>query len=355
MIRFPLALAVLLTALSPSVAEVALSPLGPDYEVSKDIKGPALDISGIACMPAGAGPRQCLLVNDENADAQFVGISGTTIVAGPVIDLIGTAPSSATLGAAPSTFECSDGKGKFGELDGEGVAYAAPYFYVVGSHGCSRSKNKFKLSSFILARIKVEGSGPPTGREPVETTYRLSDALKGAPKIGRYFAVDLQSRRDSDSTKGLNVEGVAVIDGLLYAGLRAPTDDGKAFIVEIAVDKLFAPGHEPLRSAARIIEIDTAKRTGIRDLAVMPDGKTLLVLTGPAWDKPDRDEEEDIPYRLLVVDPRTDKQDVLGTLDALAKKDRKGKAEAIVVLEPGLALVLFDSLENGGPRAYRLP
>ncbi len=40
---------------------------------------------------------------------------------------------------------------------------------------------------------------------------------------------------------GLNIEGLVVSGGKLFAGLRAPTLDGKAFIVAIDADKLFDP------------------------------------------------------------------------------------------------------------------
>jgi hypothetical protein len=41
------------------------------------------------------------------------------------------------------------------------------------------------------------------------------------------------------SDNGINVEGLAVAGGKLFAGLRAPTLDGKAFIVTIDADQLF--------------------------------------------------------------------------------------------------------------------
>ncbi|HEX8417507.1 MAG TPA: DUF3616 domain-containing protein [Methylobacterium sp.] len=354
MVRHRLAVAVLvvllpLGTLAARQDGTVLSPVAPAYAVPTDLRDAANDISGIACMPVGSGPRRCLVVNDENAHAQFVEVAGTTMIAGPIVDLIGTAPSAATLGRASSEHDCSGGEGRFGELDGEGVAYAAPYFYVVGSHGCSRSKGTFKLSAFILARIRMDGPAAPTGGERVETTYRLSDALKAAPEIAGSFAVDLQSEEDGKRSKGLNVEGVAVIGGRLFVGLRAPTDDGKAFLVAVDVDALFAPGQAPLAGGPTVLAIETGKRTGIRDLAPMPDGKRLLVLTGPAQ------EQKRVPYGLLVFDPETGRQTALGTLAELPKADRKGKAEAVVVLEPGRALVLFDSLANGGPREYRLP
>jgi hypothetical protein len=110
------------------------------------------------------------------------------------------------------------------------VAYAAPFFYIVGSHGCSRHSNKFRSSSFILARIperQVASSAGTFNPSSVETSYRLSEVLAAAPQIRPYFTRDLMS------ANGLNVEGLAVAGGKLFAGLRAPTLDGRAFIVTV--------------------------------------------------------------------------------------------------------------------------
>jgi len=55
-------------------------------------------------------------------------------------EVIGDAPDPKTSGTPPkTTCEKADG---FDNLDGEGVAYSEPHFYVVGSHGCSRKKGR---------------------------------------------------------------------------------------------------------------------------------------------------------------------------------------------------------------------
>ena len=88
---------------------------------------------------------------------------------------------------------------EFGELDGEAVAFAAPYYYVVGSHGCSRKKGEFRASSFILARLSDDQQGG------VETTFRLTDVLRHASTVSAYFGKDL------NGDNGLNIEGLAVV------------------------------------------------------------------------------------------------------------------------------------------------
>jgi hypothetical protein len=67
--------------------------------------------------------------------------------------------------------DCSAGNGKFKDLDGEAVAYANSYFYVAGSHGCSRNSFKFHPSAFLLVRLPVDETGHKAG-EP-QATYRI--------------------------------------------------------------------------------------------------------------------------------------------------------------------------------------
>ena len=154
---------------------------------------------------------RCLAVNDETQTAQFATVEDGKIAAGEDVRLIGESPDPETVGTRPRSVPCPRITEDFEELDGEGVAYAAPYFYVVGSHGCSRKKGKFRLSTFILARIRVDPNGRPvdeagnvlTGSEvhqAVETTYRLSDLLPRAEAAGAFFGKGLDAdARDSRS------------------------------------------------------------------------------------------------------------------------------------------------------------
>ncbi len=224
--------AMTLGSMSPSWAQ---NPPAPDLRpvATLDVQGkltdddgaPAHDISGIDCLPPSASARQCLVINDEDRSAQFVSIEKHRLIPGSRVRLIDKKPSKATLGNPPQDTACSAGEAKFKDLDGEAVAFAAPYFYVAGSHGCSRHGNKFRLSSFILARIRVDGTGRPIDREgktvddtetdvsdAVETTYRLAEVLRSAESVGPFFGHDLEAA-GTGSHNGLNLEGVAVTDG----------------------------------------------------------------------------------------------------------------------------------------------
>jgi hypothetical protein len=320
-----------------------------DFAVSEGAA--ATDISGMACLPEGT-PRKCLLVNDENKNAQFATIQDDRMVVGDPVPLIGSAPDSRTLGRPPDeTCEKAD---DFRDLDGEGVAYAARYFYVAGSHGCGRSRGKFRLSSFILARVRVDRQGQPADRagrplarenfaQAVETTYRVSDLLKRAGKAAAFFGKDLES------ADGLNIEGVAVQGDTIWFGLRGPVRKNKtAYLVSGDIADLFKAGNKRSKAKPEVVPIDL-DGLGIRDLAPLPD-KRLLVVAGAAHGP-------EVPFKLFVVDPAKDRVTPIGPLAAVTGQVdgemKTGKAEGVTVLDmtgdKAQIVVLFDSLPNGAP------
>jgi len=311
----------------------------------------ATDISGMACLPEGT-PRKCLLVNDENKNAQFATIQDDRMVVGDPVPLIGNAPDSRTLGSPPDeTCEKAD---DFRDLDGEGVAYAAPYFYVVGSHGCGRSKGKFRLSSFILARVRVDRQGQPVDSagmplardnfaQAVETTYRVSDLLQRAGKAAAFFGKDLES------ANGLNIEGVAVQGDTIWFGLRGPVRKNKtAYLVSGDIDDLFKAGNKRSKAKPEVVPIEL-DGLGIRDLAPLPD-KRLLVVAGAAHGP-------EVPFKLFVVDPAKGKVTSIGPLTAVTgqvdRETKTGKAEGVTILDmtgdKAQIVILFDGLPNGAP------
>jgi hypothetical protein len=305
------------------------------------------DLSGIACMqPSKARGLVCMTVNDEIQSAQFVSVMEDTLVVGKELKLIGGDARSDAVGVAPQV-SCPGGRAEFAEFDGEGVAYAKPHFYVVGSHGCSRKSKQFRLSSFYLARVAVDDEGRPVGgKGRVERSYRLSDALRRAVGVSEFFGKDLMS------DNGLNIEGIAVHDGWIVVGLRAPVLKGKAFLVRVRVDDVFAPGNKALASEPQVMPLSLGPDRGIRDLAFFPDGR-LLVLAGPAQD-------QSTPYSFFVTGPRIETAQSLGELAPVLDSDGDpAKAEAVTLLgldgREAVVLVLFDGLKNGGPRKYRVP
>jgi hypothetical protein len=319
--------------------------------VGKKKNKTATDLSGISCMAPNGASRICLAVNDENKNAQFVTIEANQITVGQPVTLIGDARDDEhTLGSPPAKVGCSAGPGGFADFDGEGVAFSAPYFYVVGSHGCSRNANEFRLSSFILARIRVDDAGQPAAKDAVQNTYRVSDILKHPSKVSEFFGKDLKT------AAGLNIEGIAVDGDRIWFGLRAPLDkDSNAFLVEASVKDLFEAGHDPSK-ATPIAPIPIALgKLGIRDLAVLPD-KRLLILAGAT-------ERPELPFGIFIFNPADGSKDELGTLPAVTQvidnEQVSGKAEGITVLDMDAnnirAVVLFDGLPEGAAQMAVIP
>lgn len=306
---------------------------------------PAEDLSGITCDPPGTdGVRRCIVIDDQEAHAQIAFLSGGKLEPGPRLQL-DKRPRSETLGIARQ-LNCPGGLGKFGEIDGEGVASGsgstAGMYFVVGSHGCGRTSGKFKPSSFQLLRFRLKPDG--TLAEPAERTYRVVDLLAGseaAPKLGL----------DLNSHAGLNIEGLAVSGDRIFFGLRAPGTGGTrshALILEGSVSSLFAAGHSPLAARPISHPIELGPGRGVRDLARLDDD-ALLVLTGP-------ETNGDAPYELWIYRP-----DCLMRAGQLSSHDRPlagAKAEGVAVIgetAEGVDLVVvYDSVKGGGPQSYRL-
>jgi hypothetical protein len=177
----------------------------------------------------------------------------------------------------------------------------------------------------------------------VETTYRLSEALAAASQVRPYFSRDLMS------AYGLNVEGLALVGGKLFAGLRAPNLDGTTFIIAVDAEKLFDESVPIKEGDARVISVPIGAGRGIRDLARLNDGQ-LLILSGPAQDA-------QIPFEIHVLDIGAETSRPLATLGELPGVTG-AKAEAISVLSQHRdvidVLVMFDGLPSGGPREYTI-
>jgi len=336
-LAFLSALALSLLATNDALAET----LKPDrkIEATSDFAGKkrkaANDISGIACRPPSGGEWRCLIVNDESTAAQFATLTQGEIKPERTLPLIKDSIPAAS-GRQP-TIGCPK-PGGFGEFDGEGVAYADRMFYVVGSHGCSRHSGEYRPSSFLLARI---ASGNGEAGTP-ELSWRVAELLGAAGEVAPYLGRPL----DADSN-GLNVEGVAVVGDRLWLGLRAPSLDGRAFLVGGSVAELFKPGSEPAAGKPQLLAFRAGAQRGVRDLAPLADGR-LLVLVGPAQD-------QDVPYAILLLDPA----DPTAARELGELRTRKNaKAEALTVLaqerDELRVLVGYDGMKNGEFEEYRL-
>lgn len=296
----------------------------------------AKDISGIACRPPSGGDYRCLLINDENKAAQFATLKQGSIIPGPSLPLVKDSAPAGASGRQPA-IDCPK-QGGFEDFDGEGVAFADRHFYVVGSHGCSRRSGEYRPSSFLLARIAAGNgeAGVP------ELSWRVADLLAAADEVAPYLGKALDEK-----SNGLNIEGLAVVGDKLWLGLRAPSLDGRAFLVGGSVAELFKPGSEPATGKPQLLAFPAGAQRGVRDLAPLADGR-LLVLVGPA-------QEQDKPYAILLLDP-ADPTAARELGELRLREDAKAEALTVLTQERDELRVLigYDSVKNGGFEEYRL-
>jgi hypothetical protein len=285
-------------------------------------------------------------VNDEESSVEFALLDGQTLTfEGRVLGILpGTESLEEIRGKQPVERACERTDKHWTEFDGEGIATDGEWVYVSGSHSCSRG-GKYKPSSFLVTRFV------PTSPEAMQWTWRLGDMIRESPEE----VVRLSYGRPKGV--GANVEGIAVFGGRLYVGLRTPTDDGDAFILSASIEALFEGGHTPLVEKTEVIRVRLGRDAGIRDLAATRNG--LLVLAGPTGD-------QKVEYGLWSVPlppTRSSPQRLGGVTTPSEGKGREGtesaKAEAAVVLEETeeslTVLVLYDNIDEGGPRLHVLP
>lgn len=319
----------------------------------------AKDLSGIACRVITEAGQDCLVVNDESRAAQRAVLADRILRGGAVIPLIGEAEPAPgfAAGASSAIGRCPDGAlGRFDEFDGEGVTWlpgagGAGAYYVVGSHACPRRHPERGLqpSTHLLARIAVDAEGRFA---PAALSWRLGPSLRAEATVGPYY-----NRLLTDADRGLDIEGIAAIGGALLFGLRSPTlevpgDPARhhAFILEAPAAALFdtaAPADTPV--PLRLVRIALPPRTGIRDLAALPDGR-LLILSGPA-------RGDGGVFSLHLATPGAERDWPIRTLIAAIDGPPDAKAEGVAFLRlhegDARVLILFEDPRDGA-REYRL-
>jgi len=249
------------------IVEQAKLQISPPLSDEKE----ATNLSGAACEPNGV----CMLIGDEKRYARIFRLRGNVL-----------APDRAQIFLLPKLDR--NGK-KTKESDGEGVAFADGYFYVVGSHSNSKSGEQ-QPSRHHLWRIAVDpqtglprsfGSddAPAAGLGDVALDYFIA----AHPRLKAHLteaAGELKPGEEGNFDKdqhGPNIEGVAVLGDRIFIGFRGPVDADGALLVELPVKSLFekkkpAPvSYPPLRLGEAGM--------GVRDLAAVSNG--LVILSGP--------------------------------------------------------------------------
>jgi hypothetical protein len=223
---------------------------------------------------------------------------------------------------------------------------------VIGSHGHPRDKghsedqpeDKQKFAERIatvsvIQKIAIPpadtaGAWPKT--PPTITSSTALRSLLAADKELRPF-VDQRLEKN-----GLTIEGVAVRDGQLYAGLRAPVLEGgtRAAILRANLDGLF----DGKPAEPKLFKLAIGEGRGVRDLVRYKDG--FLVLAGPSADPDDSLKIPSDAYSVFWWDGEADVQP-LGEIEGMKVSNKKwAKPEALLPLEADgdqlSVLVLFD-------------
>ena len=289
------------------------------------------DVSGIACTTSLGFPRQCLVIDDDLQAAQFVTVEDGELKAGDVVPLISDSHDGQPL-----------------ELDGEGVAYFEGAFYVIGSHGHPRrssgpeEKTRAKIAAVSqIVRIELRSSvGDRLSRKDIHGISRsrkLRELMAGQPLLTKFMDQPLKDN-------GATIEGVAILDGRLFAGFRGPWVEHRgAPVLSVRLTALF--GDDPPDSRLRFLPIGDGR--GIRDLAAYGGG--ILILAGPTLDEAGR-------YEVFWWDGVGEKVTSLGDITEEVHADRDQKPEAILPLDTSVSglrlLVLSDGKEakEGKPR-----
>lgn len=326
------ALLVLLSAL-PAAAQLSSGAI-PAFAIWKispafGDREEASSLSGLACARIDGAGGPCLLVNDEKRYARLVTLKEQTIVLGAKLTLLPRQEEDGT---------------KLDEADAEAADFNGGFYYVIGSHARSRKGGQAQPSRSFVYRWPIDpASGQPKfkpdGEKPakeVERSDRLRTLIAETAPFNEFL------RRPADAHDP-NIEGLAVRDGRLHAGFRAPSVHGEALVLSVPVDALF--GKE--KGTAVVARVRLGEGRGIRDLAKVKDG--FLILSGPEADINGKAE-------VLLWDGRSPAPLSLGRL---ADAAIDGKPEALLVLDEApdrfRVLVLCDGVKGGAPTEYRLP
>jgi hypothetical protein len=303
----------------------------------------ATDLSGIAsAAPLNRRRRKCLVIDNEGLFAQFamLDLAAATLTAGSVVPLLPADRDALhAVGTAPDGGD--PGSDRY-ILDGEGVAWLGPHYYVTGSHSIhdwvtpeGSKRADYRRSAHLVARVRRDGRRP-------ELSFRLNELLAERKSFAPYF---LKSPNKRD---GLNIEGLAAWRRRLYFGFRSPVIDGEALLLSVRAAALFTPGAD---LAAKTLRVPLGRGVGIRDLAMLPDGR-LLILSGPTSDATAGfaihlfDRKRETVHRLGRLAPIAGDK-VEGLLLAAHMPAADGSARAEL-------LVLADHPANGRPRLFTL-
>ncbi|GAV20970.1 hypothetical protein MMIC_P1948 [Mariprofundus micogutta] len=237
-----------------------------------------------------------------------------------------------------------DGK----ELDIEAIAAEDQYLYVIGSHSLARKRLK-KSNSYTDNRLRLSNIKHESSRNQL---FRLT--LNDSNQINSREQVSLSALFNSDPVlsrftnipskeNGIDIEGLATKNGLLYLGFRGPVlRDGYVPVMQLKFEKP--------ELSYQLLYVALEGR-GIRDIAAVSDG--FLILAGPVGD-------EAVSFQLLHWNGKDCIPGGAGRMKLLSEITRpdSGKAEGLALLsettEAYSLIMIFDGLRKGAPVHYTI-
>ena len=346
-----------MTAMADSSVGTWRVEWGQAWKVRGDLaKG--RDLSGAASF----GGDKALVISDETRAAQEVSIdrAARTLTAGKQVPLLP--------GSGP-------------ELDLEGVAALMEprAYFLVGSQALSRKGGDLEPDRGGLFRLPVDETGAPDAGAVTQIDLR---AVLAADAELKPF-VDKSAEEN-----GLDIEGLAGREGVLFLGLRAPVRDGEATILSMEVDALWGgqaasgggkaasgggkaasggdqaalgSGQDALGSCQATVthhRIALGEGRGIRDLVALADDAGFLLLAGPSGGggggkKSALGEAYEFWHWPGPGSPAVR----LGPLGPAATSDQ-AKAEGMLILSQSSThiegIIFHDGPKNGAPHGFRL-
>lgn len=238
------------------------------------------------------------------------------------------------------------------ELDIEGIAVEGDRIYAVGSHALARKRvksgNSYEKNLQRLATIKQEPGRKQLFRLTLESNNSVSKREQiSLEKIIRNDPILVPFTNIPSKENGIDIEGIAVKDGLIHLGFRAPVlRDGFVPVIRFDFDHPEA--------SFRLLYLNLEGR-GIRDMAAVSDG--FLMLAGPVGDEPRS-------YRIYhwngrdCIPDKDQKQSGKVTLLAEVDPPADGKAEGIAMINEAIKfyniIVIHDGISGGAPRRYTI-
>lgn len=248
------------------------------------------------------------------------------------------------------------------EIDIEGIASDGAWVYVLGSHAWKRKKLKAS-NTYAKNKKALEEVTREKDRECVCRFRLAADGSASAVEQTSLRAVlDEHPVLKSLATvagkeNGIDLEGLTVRDGWLYAGFRSPVLRSSPDFDGGFVPVLKFRFASPVASAQTETLYLSLQGRGVRDLARVRDG--FLVLAGPSG-------EAAMSTQVYHWDgndclPGSERPQPLGKLTLLGElpDDSKGAAETLALLNEDAAgyevLIVYDKIMNGAATRYWIP